>query len=172
MIDKKLIAVVSLLSLAAVIGCEREPSPSAAVAAAPTNPPSAVVEQPAASPVANEVKEVVAPAKGKTAMELMQDEDFRREMDAANSDRRKLMKIRLAIVDRMQAKIDAAQERLGTTDEAVLKVELEKDPEWNSLYRRCEDVNQALSERRHQFVAEMSRRMNPKRVAKKQKISK
>ena len=59
----------------------------------------------------------------------------------------------------MQAKIAAAKERLATEDEAVLKAELEKDPEWNSLYKRVEDLNTALEDERKRAEAVVRNRI-------------
>ena len=57
---------------------------------------------------------------------------------------------RRKLVAQMEEKIAAAKERLGTDDEAVLKVELEKDPEWNSLHARVVDILTALEDNRKQ----------------------
>ena len=59
----------------------------------------------------------------------------------------------------MQAKIADAKARLGTEDEAVLKVELEKDAEWNSLYSRVEDLNKALEDERRRAMAIVRQRL-------------
>ena len=66
---------------------------------------------------------------------------------------------RYRLVRQMEAKIAEAKTRLGTEDEDVLKVELEKDPEWNSLYDRVVDLNKALDDERSRAAAKVRERI-------------
>lgn len=160
MINLRHIQLIAAVAFAFVVGCGRDAGEAEKAAAEPT--PAAVEPAPAA--------ELTEP---KTAMELLKDPDFRPKLDASAAERRRLLSIRARITERMETLIAEAKSRLGTEDEAVLKVELEKNPEWNSLYRRCEDVNQALHEQRRKITGELSRRMNPRRNEKtSEKISK
>ena len=74
-----------------------------------------------------------------------------------NAERRDLEKARSAVVAKMEAMIEAKKKELGTDDEAALKAALGKDPEWNTLYRRCEDANTALTENRRRKMADYRR---------------
>jgi hypothetical protein len=107
-----------LLGAALLGGCSREESKGAS-AGTP-------------SPVAPEV--------------YMKDQAFREKLAERGSSRRALAKSRSTVVARMVEMIEAKKKELGTSDEAVLKAALEKDPEWRSLYARCVDANTALAE--------------------------
>ena len=103
-----------------------------------------------------EAREPAQPsAEEKPVQELsrMEDPAYREALDKRRDARKELLGVRQRLVSQMEAKIAAAKERLGTDDEAVLKVELEKDPEWNSLYERVEDLNTALEDERKRASA-------------------
>ena len=74
-----------------------------------------------------------------------------------NAERKELEKARSAVVAKMEAMIEAKKKELGTDDEAALKAALGKDPEWNALYKRCEDANTALTENRRRKMADYRR---------------
>ena len=48
---------------------------------------------------------------------------------------------------------------ISAEDEAKLKAALEKDPAWNELYRRCQDVNTAIGENRRETMAAVRERL-------------
>ena len=81
-------------------------------------------------------------------IERMADAEYVAGLSAHDNVRRELLKTRQSLVGRMQAMIADAKARIGTDDEAVLKVELEKDPEWNSLYNRVVDIDKAVEDNR------------------------
>lgn len=80
----------------------------------------------------------------------LDDPVYRQALEERRDVRRELLATRRKLVAQMEEKIAAAKERLGTDDEAVLKVELEKDPEWNSLHARVVDILTALEDNRKQ----------------------
>jgi len=82
----------------------------------------------------------------------MEDPEYRKAMSERIDTRKELYSMRYRLVSQMEAKIAAAKALLGTDDEAVLKVELEKDPEWNSLYQRVVDINTALEDNHRRSV--------------------
>ena len=102
-----------------------------------------------------EVREPAQPSAEEPVKQLarMEDPAYREALDKRRDARKELLGVRQRLVSQMEAKIAAAKERLGTEDEAVLKVELEKDPEWNSLYERVEDLNTALEDERKRTSA-------------------
>ena len=83
----------------------------------------------------------------------MKDPELKARFAAKNDERKELVKARSAVVEKMTAMIEAKKKELGTSDEAALKAALEKDPEWNALYRRCTDANTAIDENRRSKMA-------------------
>ena len=125
--------IAAALALAAAVGCSREGGE-----AAPAVPPS-------------------SPAS------YMKDEAFRKKLDAQVEKRGELAAARNAVAARMAEMVEAKKKELGTDDEAKLKAALEKDPEWNELYRRCEDANAAIGENRRKTMATVRERIKSKK---------
>lgn len=92
----------------------------------------------------------------------MKDAEFRGKLDAEKQKRMELFKTRAKLVDEMQAKIDAVRAKMPTAEPPAVKAELEKDPEWNSLYKRVEDLNAALNDNRLKATAIVHERMTRK----------
>ena len=99
------------------------------------------------------------PAAEGEVVSRLEDPQYRAALDERLDAQKELTKLRYRLVTEMQAKIAAAKERLATEDEAVLKAELEKDPEWNSLYKRVEDLNTALEDERKRAEAVVRNRI-------------
>ena len=78
----------------------------------------------------------------------MEDPAYVKALEQHRETRRELLVKRQPLVKRMEAMIADAKGRLGTDDESVLKIELEKDPEWRSLYDRVVDINKAIEDDR------------------------
>ena len=95
----------------------------------------------------------------KPAESPLKDPAFRAKLTEQAQERDALASARGAIVERMTAMIEAKKKELGTDDEAKLKAALEKDPEWNELYRRCEDANTAIREQRRRTAVVVRERM-------------
>lgn len=63
-------------------------------------------------------------------------------------------------IEEARAKFSAEEKKLSKADfTAFLKKELEKDPEWNSLYKRCEDAAEALEDNRRATLDVIRERM-------------
>lgn len=99
------------------------------------------------------------PAAEGEVVNRLEDPQYRAALDERLNAQKELTTLRYRLVTEMQAKIAAAKERLATEDEAVLKAELEKDPEWNSLYKRVEDLNTALEDERKRAEAVVRNRI-------------
>lgn len=122
------------LVLVATCGCSREEAPAAA---APDN--------------------------------ALQDKAFIAELGEQSAKRGELARARGAVVAKMEEMIEAKKKALGIAtaagkglspeDEAKLKAELEKDPEWKELYARCEDANTAITEARRKANAMVRERL-------------
>ena len=93
-------------------------------------------------------REASGAAAGEVSPSRMDDPEYVAGLNAHNDVRKELMKTRQSLVSKMEAMIADAKVRLGTDDEAVLKVELEKDAEWNSLYNRVIDIDKAIEDNR------------------------
>lgn len=98
------------------------------------------------------------------AQPVMKDPAFRAKLTEQAKERGALAAARGGIVAKMAEMIEAKKKALGTGDEAKLKAELEKDPEWNELCRRCEDANTAIREQRRRTAAAVRERMAKKAV--------
>ena len=89
------------------------------------------------------------------------------KLEKLRGERTELVAMRQKIVAKMTAMVDAKRAAMkGASDEAV-KAALEKDPEWRSLYARCEDLNTAIGEKRAAAAGELRAKL-----ASGQKISK
>ena len=94
-------------------------------------------------------------------------EAVRGKLTELRGERNDLLARRAKVVAEMKAKVDAAKARLKTDDEKLVKAELEKDPEWQSLYKRCVDANTALDEQRRKTLGEVRGRITPKQPISK-----
>ena len=96
-----------------------------------------------------------------TPESYMNDPDFRGKLKDQRVAREELRKAREIVVAQMKAKIDAVTQKLGTNDTAAIRAALRADPEWQSLYKRCQDANTALAESRRKTQSFVSQRLNP-----------
>ena len=118
-------------------------------------------------------REEAKPSSDSSPASYMKDKSFRGELAKLKAERHELTGVREAIVEKMKAKVDAAKARLKTDDEKLVKAELEKDPEWRSLYARCVDANTAIAEQRRKTMGVVREKIAPKKVpTKAEKISK
>lgn len=111
------------------------------------------------------------PSAGASAS-YMKDPVFRKVLAERAEGRKDLLRARTIVVEKMKAMIDAKKAELKTDDLEKVRVGLEKDPEWNSLYKRCLDVNQALEEQRKGTLGVVRARIAPERKPVDGKISK
>jgi hypothetical protein len=91
----------------------------------------------------------------------MKDPAFRGRLKEQRAARKELDKARTVVVEQMKAKIDAVVKKLGTNDMAAVRAALRADPEWRSLYKRCQEANAALSENRRKTMAIVGQRLTP-----------
>lgn len=82
----------------------------------------------------------------------MDDPVFRQALKEKRDERVELASARNIVVKKMTAMIEAKKAELKTDDLAKVKAALEKDPEWQSLYKRCLDANQAIKEKRRESM--------------------
>ena len=95
--------------------------------------------------------------------EAMEDAAFMNKMEEGRQARMDLAKTRSKIVAQMKAMVDAKRAAMKGADDAAVKAALEKDPEWTSLYTRCEDLNAAIADQRRKMANEVRARVAPAR---------
>lgn len=93
----------------------------------------------------------------------MKDPVFRAALAERRGVRNELAKSRAIVVERMTAMIEAKKAELRTDDLEKVRAELEKDPEWKSLYERCVDANQAIEEQRKKTLGLVRERIVPQK---------
>ena len=102
----------------------------------------------------------------------MEDKAFTNALAVARGERQELMAMRAKLVSRMKAMVDAKKAELKTDDPKAVLAELEKDPEWKSLYQRCIDANQAIKDNRKKTLGIVRERIAPEKKTKDGQISK
>lgn len=80
--------------------------------------------------------------------EYMKDPAFREKLATERLQRDQMLAQRGALVRELEAKSRAMQEKMPGASEAEIVAALEKDPEWNSLVKRVEDLTAAADESR------------------------
>ena len=93
----------------------------------------------------------------------MKDPVFRTVLREHRGARNELAKSRAIVVEKMTAMIEAKKSELKTDDLEKVRVELEKDPEWKSLYQRCLDANRAIEEQRKKTRGLVRERITPQK---------
>ena len=97
----------------------------------------------------------------------MKDPVFRQQLADGRKEREGLLVKRTELVRKLEQMVEAKKAAMPGADDAAVKAALEKDPEWNDLSKRVEDLSTAMKEG--------GRRMDEvirKRIAPKKKISK
>jgi len=97
----------------------------------------------------------------------MKDANFRAALDAKGVERKELFGVREKLVAEMEKRVDAMRAKLrkaaAAVDDAAVKKELEKDPEWRSLVKRVEDLNEACEDNRKAATKLVAERLAPKK---------
>lgn len=97
----------------------------------------------------------------------MNDPVFRQQLADGRKEREGLLVKRTELVRKLEQMVEAKKAAMPGADDAAVKAALEKDPEWNDLTKRVEDLSTAMKEG--------GRRMDEVirgRIAPKKKISK
>ena len=115
--------------------------------------------------VSEESAAAVEPAKH-TPESYMKDPAFRGQLKELRTERNALAKARSTVVAKMEAMIEAKKAELKTDDLEKVRAELEKDPEWKSLYKRCLDANQAIEDNQKHTFGIVRERLTPADVKK------
>jgi len=133
------------------------------------------------------------PPKSDPPSVYMKDKDFRAALEVKNQKRKEVLGVREKLLQELEKRVDAMREKLSAAgregtpgtesagregtpgtesagtpvevDDAMVKKELEKDPEWNSLIKRIEDTNAAYDDNRKAATKLVAERL----AARKQK---
>lgn len=97
----------------------------------------------------------------------MKDPAFRQTLSNQVERRNGLAKARGELAAQMEKMVDAMKAKMPNADDATVKAALEKDPEWNSLYKRIVDANTALEENRKETTAIVGQRIAPAKTTSK-----
>lgn len=98
--------------------------------------------------------------------EYMKDPAFRAALDAQSAERKRLYGARENVRDAMAKLVAAQQATMPSADEAAVKAELEKNPEWVSLQKRHAEAEAAIEENRQQTLRKVRERLAPKKISK------
>lgn len=108
-----------------------------------------------------ESAEVVSPASSESSPATLA------TLEKLRGERTELAGVRQKIVAQMKAMVDAKRAAMKGADDAAVKAALEKDAEWVSLYKRCEDLNAAIDEKRQAAAGEVRKALAPNRKISK-----
>lgn len=129
---------VNVLALLCLVGCGREEAPAKPQAPArKVDPPSVYMKDPA----------------------------FRKTLSDARCERNELARTRNELVARMEKMVDAVKAKMPGAADAAVKLALEKDAEWNSLYKRVADLGEAIDDNRRHLAEKVRERIAAKPAA-------
>ena len=96
----------------------------------------------------------------------MNDPAFRAALDAQQAAKTKLLGSREKLLVQIEQMVDAARAAMPGADDAAVKAELEKKPEWVSLQKRVADLQAALEDNRRATMDIVRERTAPKKISK------
>lgn len=99
-----------------------------------------------------QVEEASAEPSLPSPQEYMKDPVFREKLASERHQREAILAQRMKLVRELEVKAKAMQEKMPGASEVEVVAELEKDPEWNSLVKRVEDLATASDESRAQSL--------------------
>lgn len=96
----------------------------------------------------------------------MKDPAFRKALDEAQSELKGLLKIESRLSDELTKMYGEVKLKLASDDKLAIENELKKNPEWESVRQKLQDVKKAIAERREKTVDVVRRRIAPRKVSK------
>lgn len=78
----------------------------------------------------------------------MKDKGFRKALDEKRAERQQVLGVREKLLAELEKRVEAMRTKMPGADDAAVKKELEKDPEWNSLIKKIGDANAAFDDNR------------------------
>ena len=127
-----------------VAGCERDAGGAAAAAAPKADPPDVYMKDPV----------------------------FQKALADKRQERKGILSVRRRLVEEAEKKVEAMKAKMPGADEAAIKAELEKDPEWVSLIARVESANDAYNENRLATTKIVGERISSKKSSNSKPLKK
>ena len=93
----------------------------------------------------------------------MNDPVFRQQLADGRKEREGFLVKRTELVKKLEQMIEAKKAAMPNADDAALKAALEKDPEWNDLTKRVEDLSTAMKEGGRRMDEVIRQRIAPKK---------
>ena len=93
----------------------------------------------------------------------MNDPVFRKQLADGRKEREGFLVKRTELVKKLEQMIEAKKAAMPGADDAALKAALEKDPEWNDLSKRVEDLSTAMKESGRRMDEVIRGRVAPKK---------
>ena len=112
-----------------------------------------------------EGREPVAEASAQSV--FVSDPVLKAAFEEKRAERKEILSARSKLIARAERMVDEARGKMPGADDASVKAELEKDPEWNSLVQRIETANRAREENRSALTRKVGERIASKRRALK-----
>lgn len=97
----------------------------------------------------------------------MKDPAFRGALKKQDAARAELTGVLDKLLGELEQRVDAMRAKKPGADDAAVKKELEKDPEWVSLVKRIEDANAALEDNRKATTKLVGDRIGPRKATVK-----
>lgn len=92
----------------------------------------------------------------------MKDKGFRKALEEKRAERTEILGVREKLLAELEKRVDAMRAKMPGADDAAVKKELEKDPEWNSLIKKIEDANLAYDDNRRAATKIVRDRLAPR----------
>lgn len=97
----------------------------------------------------------------------MKDPVFRNALDKQRAKLKELLAKRAPVVEKMQQMVQAAREKLKTTDDKKVEEELKKSPEWVKLHAEAIEMNNLIEALRKETTKIVGKRIAPKKPVSK-----
>lgn len=99
--------------------------------------------------------------------EYMNDPVFRKALTEKRKEREGYYMSRTKLVQELEKMIEAKKAEMPGADDAALKAALEKDPAWNDLTKRVNDLTTAIGENRRKAQGIVRERLAPEKEISK-----
>ena len=110
-------------------------------------------ESPSPADVKATVQEAAAKVSSTSPAAILENPTVKAALASARAERNGLSAALVKITGEMKAMVDAAKAKLPDADDAAVLAELKRDPQWNSLSARAEDLIKAIDDNRRHTTA-------------------
>ncbi len=108
-----------------------------------------------------ETAPVAAPTKADPPEVYMKDPVFQKALAEKRAVKNEILARRETLLNELESRVDAMRKAMPGADDAAVKAALEKDPDWNSLVKRIEDLNEAYNDNRKATTKIVGERLAP-----------